>query len=261
MIDLHCHILPGIDDGAVDEGVALEMARMAIADGIVTIVCTPHITPGVYNNTAEGIEAAVRRFEATLNDAGVPLNLATGADVHLVQGLAEQLRDRQVPTLAGSRYFLLEPPHHVLPPRLGEVVAELLAAGYVPIITHPERLSWIETHYGVIESLAGLGAPIQITAASLLGRFGRRARYWSERMLDEGIVDFVASDGHGVDHRPPLLSEAREGVSAAHGEEIATRLFVSNPMKVLENEPLAAATSPSRPPATRPAARFGATRA
>jgi protein-tyrosine phosphatase len=254
MIDLHCHILPGMDDGAADESISLEMARMAAADGVFTVVCTPHVMPGVYDNAADAIYAAVRKLDRKLADAGIPLNLAAGADVHIAPALVSQLRNKQVPTLARSRYFLFEPPHHVLPPRLPEFVGELLAAGLVPIVTHPERLSWIETHYGIVEQIAALGAPMQITGASLVGRFGRRAKYWSERMLDEGIVEFVASDGHDLKSRPPVLAEARDIIAGTYDDQLAERLFVLNPMRVLENKPLEkarvpAAALPEAPPA------------
>jgi protein-tyrosine phosphatase len=269
MIDLHCHMLPGIDDGAGDDNVALEMARMASADGVFTVVCTPHVTPGVYDNGADAIYAAVARLDRMLADAGIPLNLAAGADVHIAPALHTQLRDKRVPTIARSRYFLFEPPHHVVPPRLPEAVTVLLRAGFVPIVTHPERLSWIETHYAMIGKLVAAGAPMQITAASLTGRFGRRPKYWAERMLDEGIVDFVASDGHDPVSRPPLLSEARDIIGAAHGEEMADRLFIGNPMKVLEDKPLhdrvatpAVVGAPARPvpAATRLAPQGGSAR-
>jgi protein-tyrosine phosphatase len=252
MIDLHCHILPGIDDGAVDDAMALEMARLAASDGVFTVVCTPHILPGRYENTAAGITAAVRRLDRLLADAGIPLNLAAGADVHLAPMLATNIRDGRIPTLAASRYFLFEPPHKVLPPRMTEVAGELIAAGYVPIVTHPERLTWIDTHYAAVEELARLGAPMQITAGSLLGNFGRRAKYWSERMLDEGLVAFIASDGHDPEARPPVLAEARDAVAAAYGDDLATRLFVSHPMMVLENKALPTAKAAAAEPAAVP---------
>src|SRR5690606_33768464 len=106
------------------------------------------------------------------------------------------LRQGRIPTLSNSRYFLFEPPHHVAPPRLEEAAFNLLAAGYVPILTHPERLTWIESHYAVFKRLAHSGVWMQLTAGALYGKFGARPRYWSERMLDEGLVHIVASDAH-----------------------------------------------------------------
>jgi len=235
MIDLHCHILPGIDDGAPDLAVALEMARMAVADGIVTVACTPHIMPGAYKNTGESIEAAVTRLAAALEEAAIPLHLVTGADVHLAPNLLHELRNGRVPTIGRSRYFLLEPPHHILPPRLHEFVFGLVAAGYVPILTHPERLSWIETHHDLIGRLASAGMLMQVTAGSLTGRFGRRARYWSQRLLDQEVVHLLATDAHGTESRPPVLSRARDVVADRFGDATAIRLVVTNPLRILEN--------------------------
>jgi protein-tyrosine phosphatase len=164
------------------------MARMASSDGITTIACTPHILPGVYNNTGPTIRAAVARLQENIFGAGIPITLVTGADVHVAPDLTVQLREGRALTLKDSRYFLLEPPHHLLPPRLEDLIFGLQAAGYVPILTHPERLSWIEGHYGLMERFACNSVLMQITAGSLMGQFGRRPRYWAERMLDDGFV-------------------------------------------------------------------------
>ena len=157
MIDLHCHLLPAIDDGAKSIEMALDMARLAVADGIRTTACTPHIYPGLYMNDAAGIEAARAVLQQHLRDAGIALELVTGADVHLVPGLVEDVRAGRVPTLAGSRYLLLEPSHHVPPPRFADSVFNLMVAGYVPVITHPERLLWIEDHYPLFGELVRQG--------------------------------------------------------------------------------------------------------
>ena len=147
MIDLHCHLLPGIDDGATDLETSLQMARIAVEDGVTLIACTPHQMPGYYENTAPGIRQAVIDLQAQLDAAGVALKLTTGADVHLVPDMAAGLRDGRLMTLANGRYFLFEPPHNTAPPRLADAVFDTMAAGFHPIITHPERLRWIEDHY------------------------------------------------------------------------------------------------------------------
>lgn len=235
MIDLHCHLLPGIDDGARDLDMAIAMARMALADGIVTVACTPHILPGVYDNTASQIRDAVSSLASRLQSAQIPLHLTVGADVHLDPNLLAGLRNGQIPTVADSRYFLFEPPHHVAPPRLDAFAFSLVTAGYVPILTHPERLSWIETHFEVIERMADSGVLMQLTAGSLLGMFGRQPKYWAERMLDEGMADLLASDGHDVRRRPPQMAAAREVVAKRCDEATAHRLVVTTPLAILRN--------------------------
>lgn len=253
MIDLHCHMLPAIDDGAGDLQVALEMARIAVADGIRVTACTPHIYPGLYENCGPGIRAALMELADALREAGIELELVIGADVHLTPDLVENLRCGHAPTLNGSRYFLFEPPHHVAPPRLENAVFGALAAGYVPVVTHPERLSWIESHYALFEQLVRQGAWMQVTAGSLTGRFGRRPRYWAERMLDEGLVHLLATDSHGVARRPPLLAEARDAAAQRVGEAEAMRLVQDRPRAILDD----AAPGTVKPPSARRRAMRG----
>lgn len=233
MLDLHHHLLPGIDDGATDLAMALEMARMAVADGIGTVACTPHIYPGLYDNDRAGIVAAIARLQDALDQAGIPLCLVEGADVHLDPGLVEGIRGGRIPTLAGSRYLLLEPPHHVAPPNFEGVVFELMATGLVPVITHPERLSWVEDHYDLFVRLSRRGAWMQITAGALTGRFGRRVKYWSERFVDEGHCMVLATDAHHPQRRPPLLAEAREAVAARLGAEEALHMVQTRPAGIV----------------------------
>lgn len=235
MIDLHCHLLPGLDDGAPDLTVSLEMARIAVADGIQVVVCTPHILPTVYNNTGSGIRSAVAHLQKSLSQAGIPLSLCAGADVHIAPDLIEGLGSGRVLTLNDSRYLLLEPPHHTMPPRFEDSVFGLITRGYIPLLTHPERLAWVERHYSVIKRLASSGTLMQITAGSLTGRFGRAARLWANRMLDEGLVHFIASDAHDRSHRPPRLNEARKFVADRLGEGEAEKIFAIRPRMVLEN--------------------------
>lgn len=255
MIDLHCHILPAIDDGAIDLDMALEMARMAQADGIRTIACTPHIYPGMYENTAAGIRAAIAEFQAILDREGIALHLVEGADVHLTPDLLADIHKGLIPTLAGSRYLLLEPPHHVAPPRFEESVFQLMAAGLVPVITHPERLRWIEEHYDVFERLADRGAWMQITAGALTGRHGERPQYWGQRMLDEGRVHLLATDAHHPRHRPPLLEEARLAAIARIGEEAANHLVLTRPQGILDDVAPAQLPAVEVPHRSRGAAR------
>ena len=233
MIDLHCHILPGLDDGAPDISVSLQMARMAIVDGITTVACTPHVFPGVYNNSQEGIGHAFDHLAEALRQEQVPLHLVMGADVHIAPDLLQGLRSGRIPTLAESRYFLLEPPNHVAPPRLFDLAFNLMTAGYVPILTHPERLSWIDGHYALIKRMHAAGVLMQITGGSILGRFGSAPRYWAERMLDDALVDLMATDAHHSRRRRPLLSEAREAVARCTDRQTAERIVAIVPQRIL----------------------------
>jgi protein-tyrosine phosphatase len=235
LIDLHSHLLPGIDDGSKDLAMSLAMARVASADGISTIACTPHILPGVYNNSGPAIRSAVARLAESIAEADIPISLVPGADVHIAPDLDVRLRDGRALTLNNSRYLLLEPPHHVLPPRLEDLIFGLQAAGYVPILTHPERLSWVEGHYHLIRRLASSSVLMQITAGSVMGRFGRRPRYWAERMLDEGLCHLLATDAHNTEQRAPRMADARDVVAQRLGDDEAINLVLRRPQGILNN--------------------------
>lgn len=237
MLDLHCHILPGIDDGAKTLEVSLAMAQMAIADGIDTIACTSHIYPGLYENTAAGIGAAITALQGELDQRQMPLKLVIGADTYLEPGLAGAIHGGRVPTLAGSRYLLLEPPHHVLPPHFEETVFSLRVAGYVPVITHPERLTWVPDHYDILGRLVKAGSWMQITSGSLTGRFGGAPRHIAERMLDDGLVHILATDAHDLKRRPPLLAEGRDAAARRVGAEEAWHMVTTRPAGILADTP------------------------
>jgi len=235
VIDLHCHILPGIDDGAPDLETSLEMARIAVADGITITACTPHITPGVYDNTGPDILERIAALQLELDRAGIDLRLTSGADAHVMTGMVEGLKSKHIPSLAGSRYFLFEPPHHVAPPRLEDLAFECLTAGFVPVLTHPERLTWIEDHYEVMVRLAHAGVWMQITCGSVTGRFGAKPQFWAQRMLDEGLVHILATDAHNLRNRKPKMAEARDAVALRLGEQAAIDMVLTRPRGILDD--------------------------
>jgi protein-tyrosine phosphatase len=247
LIDLHCHILPGIDDGSPDIQTSLAMARAAVADGIVMTACTPHVHPGVYDNSRQTIEWSIEALRDALAEQAIALTIVAGADTRLTPGLLDRLRSGEVPTLANSAFLLLEPAHHVIPPDFEQAVDELLTAGYLPVITHPERLTWIDDYYEIFGRLVDRGAWMQVTAGSLTGRFGSNARYWGERMLDEGLVHLLATDAHGVGKRPPLLAEGRRAAEKWVGADEAARLVIDRPRAIVEHR----APDSTPPPAGR----------
>lgn len=237
MIDLHCHILPGIDDGASEIAVSLQMAKAAVDQGIGIVACTPHILPGLYHNSGPAIRQATIELQEVLDREGIPLRLVAGADVHMCPDFVAGLRAGSLLSLADSRYVLVEPPHHSVPPRLEDFFFKLAVAGYVPILTHPERLSWIASRYAAIKRLVRAGTWMQITAGSFAGAFGRNALYWAQRMLDEGCVHLIASDAHDAERRPPDLARGRECVARRVGAEEAQRLVLTRPMAILKDQP------------------------
>lgn len=240
MIDLHSHILPGLDDGAKDILSSLQMARIAVADGITHMACTPHIVPGLYDNDARGIESRLEGFRQRLREEGIALEVAVGADAHIAPDLDRKLAAGEVPTLNWSRYFLFEPPHRIRPPKVEEFASRLIMAGFLPIITHPERLTWTRAHYEVIERLNRLGCLIQLTADSITGGFGKDAQYLAYRMLEEGRVDIIATDCHGPVNRRPILSRARQVVADRLNEGEASAMVLERPSAIWANRAISA---------------------
>ena len=213
------------------------MAHAFVKDGVTVVACTPHILPGIYPNTGTQIRAAVDQLQNVLDDEGIPLKLISGADNHVVPSFVQDLHSGHLLSLGSSRYVLVEPPHHVVVPMLDELFFGILVAGYVPILTHPERLSWISGNYDLIVQLAEAGVWMQITAGSLDGSFGKTPKYWSERMVDEGLVHILATDAHDPHRRPPNLSVGRDIAARLVGDDEATRLVLTRPRAILDNLP------------------------
>jgi protein-tyrosine phosphatase len=235
LIDLHCHLLPGIDDGAANLEVSIEMARMAVADGVTAIACTPHIFPGVYNNSGPDIRLRIDRLQLELDAAAIECRLVCGSDAHIAPDLVAKLNSGEVLSLNDGRYVLVEPPHHVLPPNIEGLFFALHSAGYIPILTHPERMSWADRDYGLLVRLVRSGTWMQLTAGSLLGGFGSQAKRRSERLLREGMVHIVASDAHDAVRRPPQMGEAYHALRELVGEEEAFNLVQIRPDAILNN--------------------------
>lgn len=244
MIDLHSHILPNLCDGPKDIEISLEMARIAVDDGITIQACTPHIYPGVYKNTSANIQAAMDQFQTELDNRSIPLKLVIGADTHMVPNVLQGLEEGRIPCLNNSQYFLLEPSHHVPVPKFVERTLEIIDAGYTPLITHPERLSWIETHYPEFVHVAKNGAWIQITAGAIEGKFGKKAKYWAEKFLDDGLVHIIATDAHNLKYRLPVLSKGVEIAAKIVGSSEADKMVLERALAVIENSPVSGVTPP-----------------
>ncbi len=238
MIDLHCHILPAICDGSPDIDTSLKMAKIAVNDGITIQACTPHIYPGLYNNNSINIQVALENLQSILDTESVALKLVMGADVHLVPEVVDGLKSKLIPTLNYSRYFLLEPSHHVSVPKFIEQINNFVKAGYIPLITHPERLKWLNNDsYNEFIMAAKMGAWIQLTAGAIEGRFGKKAKYWANKFLEDGVVHIIASDAHNIKNRPPILSKALLLAKKIVGEEEANRMVNDRAQGVLDNSP------------------------
>lgn len=241
-VDIHCHLVPGIDDGSKSWDETLAMARMAVADGIRTIVVTPHQLGNFAHNQGDTIRARTAELQTFLDEHEVPLEVLPGGDVRIESNLVARIRRGEVMSLADRRkHVLLELPHELYVP-LDRLLAELEAASLVGILSHPERNLGILGQPSVVAALVAQGCLMQITAGSLLGAFGPQSQKLSDLLLEQGLVHFVSTDAHGPKSRRPLLGQAFDRVSQLVGSDVATDLFCRNPARVAQGQDLACRT-------------------
>jgi protein-tyrosine phosphatase len=240
VIDLHCHILPGVDDGSGSAAESVAMAKMAFEDGIRTIVATPHTLDGTYLNPLLSITRHVLSLQDAFNTSGADLRLCVGADVHLCPGMAERIQRGEAATINNTgRYFLLELPPQTLPSGVKEEIFSLKIQGITPIITHPERHPAILRDMNLLYDFIRMGALSQLTAMSLTGEFGVPVQQCSQVLLKHRLVHVIASDAHSADRRPPILSRAvNEALELTGSESFAISLVKDVPAKILAGEPV-----------------------
>jgi len=231
-VDIHCHLLPQLDDGPSTLHEAVAMAQMAVADGIGTIVATPHQLGNYARNSAATIRAAIVQFQQVLDERRVSLRVLPGADVRIEPDLVRKIRSGEVLTLGDRRrHVLLELPHDVYVP-LDRLLDELNSAGLIGVLSHPERNRGILKQPDVMRPLVERGCLMQVTAASLVGAFGTSSQRFSEFLVEQGLVHFVSTDAHGTKVRPPMLNTAFERVTELAGRETALDLCCRHPSAV-----------------------------
>jgi protein-tyrosine phosphatase len=240
MIDLHLHILPGLDDGARDMDEALEMCRIAEADGIHTIVASPHCRNGIYNNDERTIFPALESVREALREEGISLNIIPSVEIHINPGIFTFF-EQNSRLLLGGRYISLELPRQSIPPYAGEFIFRMKLKGYIPIITHPERNTMIQGDPGILEKWVEGGAIVQLTAMSLTGGFGQEVREVSLGLVESGLVHFMASDAHSPDRRKPVLSEGRKVLEEILDSGRAKAMVEDIPAKILNGETIESA--------------------
>jgi protein-tyrosine phosphatase len=243
-VDIHCHLLPGIDDGAKDWDESLAMARLAVEDGTTTIIATPHQLGNFAHNDGERIRRLTAELQQRLDAAQLPLRVLPGADVRIEPELIGRLVSGDVLTLGDHRrHVLLELPHELYL-LLEPVMAALRRHKMFGILSHPERNQGILRQPELLAPLIEAGCLLQITAGSLCGTFGVDCQHFCEWMLAQGIVHFVASDGHGLRSRRPLIRRAFERVSELTDVETALALCRDNPGRVAAGAVLPACRRP-----------------
>ncbi len=239
MIDLHCHILPGVDDGArtIEDSVA--MARMAAAAGTKTICATPHMLHPQFHVPGPVAKAKLVEVRAAIAAAGIEIDVVLAGEIHWSPDVPQHLASGEVLSYGAERkYILFELPMSHVPHATREVMWRFQMAGIFPVLAHPERNADFERNPDLIHEFRDAGIPCQITAMSLAGDFGRKARKISERWLAEGAIDLLASDGHSARGRPPTLDSAARIVRKVAGETVEDWLTREVPRRILVGEPV-----------------------
>lgn len=235
MIDIHCHVLPGIDDGVKTMEECVEFCRMAREGGTRTIIATPHMKEGAYSNEREKVLERVAELNERLERESVELRILPGSEVYFDAGLVEGIREGRLATLADGRsYLLLELSFTQSPVKLEETLFELKVAGITTVLAHPERIRYFQEDLERLDRAVRMGALSQVTSSSLTGRFGGKVKGISEEMVRRGLVHLVASDAHDLKYRPPRIGSAAKRLAELAGEQAASNAVEGFPQRIVE---------------------------
>ena len=238
MIDIHHHLLFGLDDGSPDLETSIAMAKMAVEDGITHVVCTPHASGMFSYDKAHNGERLATLREALAADS-VPLILGIGCDFHLTyDNIQEAIADPTKFSINGTGYLLVELPDFGLPRTLTDTFYQMQLAGIIPILTHPERNPTLQKDTARLIDWLRNGLLVQVTAGSVLGHMGKAAEQMSHRLLADRWVHFLATDAHNVTTRPPQMRAACDAVAKRYGATYADLLCTDNPRAAFNGEPL-----------------------
>lgn len=239
MIDIHHHLIFGVDDGSPDLETSLAMARNVASQGVTRIVCTPHANDR-YSYDSEKIQERLSVLRRQLNGE---IELSLACDFHLsAENVFDAVSHPFKYSIDGKGYLLIEFDSVSIPPQVDNAIEMLQAVGYTLVVTHPERYPALLKRPEMLARWVQSGCLVQVTAGSLSGEFGRHAESFSNELLQRDWIDFIATDAHNLTWRPPRLREAYEYVARRRGEETARRLCVKNPQAAVDGKPL-----PQRP--------------
>ena len=241
MIDVHCHLLPGIDDGAKDEAVSLAMLQRAESNSTTAIFATPHVIEGEWLPEWEEIVNSCTKLNTEAREAGISIPIYPGGEVAIHMDLLGRLTMPGSYCLNGGRYMLVELPATQIPRYTDEFLFTLQARGITPILAHPERHSKIIAQPELLLSWVNRGILLQVNAPSLVGRMGAKVMETAEFLLMSRLVHLVGSDAHSAGTRNPDLSVAKEKICSLMGEEYLQSVFYENPKKILNNEDITVA--------------------
>lgn len=242
MMDIHCHILPGLDDGAANDMASLEMAKAAVAEGITHIIATPHHRHPQYNNDKTSVLKAVDQLNQLLKEESIDLEILPGQEVRIFGEMLESL-DTELLTLNKGKYLFVEFPSSTVPQYAHQLFYDLMLDDIIPVVVHPERNQELIQHPETLYRFVKNGALTQVTAASVIGKFGKKIQRFTHQLIENNLTHFVASDAHNITTRGFHLREALSLVEREYG--ISTRFFLQDNAELLadrqtvyQNEPM-----------------------
>ncbi|MGN1158261.1 MAG: CpsB/CapC family capsule biosynthesis tyrosine phosphatase [Agathobacter sp.] len=233
IIDIHCHVLHGVDDGVQTIEEAEQFFRQMAAEGIAGVILTPHYRKGMFETPQSVMAERYRQLYPVAKAAGVIA--LPGCEYHVDQQMLENISQKRRWTLAGSSYVLTEYSGADDYDYIKGNTYELLSAGYIPVLAHIERIRCLNSDIGALEELSDMGARIQVNADAVLGIEGGTSKRFCRKLLKEDLIDFIASDCHGLKRRPSHLAECADYVERKYGHQLAKKIFLDNPREILRS--------------------------
>ena len=236
MIDIHCHIVPNIDDGAKNLDEALEMSKIAYNEGIRKIINTSHYHPSFDYKKGKELLASVKDFNNILKLNNLDIEVLIGNELYYSEDIIEIIEQKEFYSLNNSRYLLIEFPPLNFPKNILDIIYEIKIRGYIPILAHVERYKRIQEDVNLIYECINEGALIQVNSSSIIGKNGKEIKNISEILLDNNMIHFIATDAHSSTRRRPMVMETYDYISKKYGDKKAKVFFIENPSKVIEDK-------------------------
>ncbi len=235
MYDMHCHILPYLDDGARDMQQALEMARISVESGVTTMVATPHANQrGRFENyNGAELQVVYEMFLARLAQANIPLRIVPAMEIFASRDVVQCIENGMLCGMGASNRYLIEFPFEAWHADINRILQDMLRNGYMPLVAHPERYRCVKDTPYLVRQWRDMGCMIQLNANSVFGGFGETSRIVARELLAASLVDVVGSDAHGTQHRTPNMKKIADYLVAEHSIAYMRKLLIETPQQIL----------------------------